>query len=128
GPATVISGTLLIVGGLIDGEVTALLRAAAGGVIYFGGMFLLALIARGGLGFGDVKLAFLIGVFSGYMGWGPLVVAAIGGFLIGGFVAVVLLVTRVSRRKDSIPFGPFMTLAGIIAVVFGDAITLWYLK
>ncbi|MCL1595069.1 MAG: A24 family peptidase [Actinomycetia bacterium] len=128
GPATAISGTALIVGGLIDADISAVVRGAAGGLIYFGGMFLLALIARGGLGFGDVKLAFLIGVFAGYIGWGPLVVAAVGGFLIGGLVAIVLLVTRLSRRKDSIPFGPFMTLAGIIAVVFGDDITRWYLR
>jgi len=128
GPATVASAALLVIGSLIDGEPSALLRAAAGGTAYFVLMLALALVARGGLGFGDVKLAFLIGVFTGYIGWGPVIVAAVGGFLIGGLVAVVLLVTRRSGRKDAIPFGPFMTLAAAIAVVFGEAITRWYLR
>jgi len=128
GPATVIGVSLLVIGGLIAGEPWAILRAAGGGVAYFAVMFVLALLARGGLGFGDVKLAFLIGVFAGYLGWGHVIVAGIGGFLIGGLVAIVLLVTRVSGRKDAIPFGPFMTLAAIIAVAFGEAITQWYLR
>lgn len=128
GPATVIASSLLVVGGLIAGETAWLLRAAGGGTAYFAVMFILALLARGGLGFGDVKLAFLIGIFAGYLGWGHVVVAGIGAFLIGGFVAVLLLVTRRSGRKDAIPFGPFMTSAAVLAVVFGEAITMWYLR
>jgi len=128
GPATVVAVGLLVIGGLIAGEPWAILRAAGGAAAYFAVMFVLALLARGGLGFGDVKLAFLIGVFAGYLGWGQVIVAGIGGFLIGGLVAVVLLVTRLSTRKDAIPFGPFMTLAAIIAVTFGEAITQWYLS
>ncbi|MFV2001147.1 MAG: A24 family peptidase [Acidimicrobiia bacterium] len=128
GPTTALAVGLLVIGGLIAGEPSALLRAGGGGAAYLAVMFVLALLARGGLGFGDVKLAFLIGVFTGYLGWGQVIVAGIGGFLIGGLVAIVLLVTRRSGRKDAIPFGPFMTLAAIIAVVFGEAITQWYLR
>jgi leader peptidase (prepilin peptidase)/N-methyltransferase len=90
-------------------------------------MLILALIARGALGLGDVKLAFLLGLFVGYLGWGHLVVAVLGAFILGGLVALVLLLTRRASRKDSIPFGPFMTTAAIVAVIFGDAIIDWYL-
>jgi len=128
GPATVIASVLLIVGGFASSGSWALVWAVVGGASYFAVMFLLALLARGGIGFGDVKLAFLIGVFTGYLSWGHVVVAGFGAFLIGGLVAVFLLITRRSGRKDSIPFGPFMTTAAIIAVVFGNSIIAWYLR
>ncbi len=127
GPATIIASGLLIVGGIISGERFGLLWAVAGGTAYFGVMFILALISRGGLGFGDVKMSFLIGIFAGYLSLGHVVVAGVGAFLLGGVVALVLLVTRRSSRKDSIPFGPFMTVAGIGAVLLGDAIIAWYI-
>jgi len=99
-----------------------------GGVAYFVVMLILALIVRGGLGFGDVKLAFLIGVFTGYLSLGHVLVTGIGAFLIGGLVAAFLLVTRKSGRKDAIPFGPFMTSAAIVTIFFGQAIIDWYLR
>ncbi len=128
GPATILASGLLIVGGFISGGGSGLIRASVGGVAYFGVMFLLALIARGGLGFGDVKMSFLIGAFTGYLSLGHVVVAGVGAFLLGGVVALGLLVTRRSSRKDAIPFGPFMTVAGLIAIVVGDAIITWYLR
>ena len=128
GPATILASGLLIVGGFLAGTRSALLWAAVGGATYFGVMFLLALIARGGLGFGDVKMSFLIGVFAGYLSVGHVIVAGVGAFLLGGVVALGLLVTRRSSRKDAIPFGPFMTVAGLIAIVLGDAIITWYLR
>ena len=125
-PATAIGAVLLLGGALIAGEWSFFLRGAAAAVAYFAVMFILALIAGGALGFGDVKLALLIGLFTGYLGWGHLVIASIGAFVLGGVIAVLLLVLRKATRKDSIPFGPFMTSAGLIAVVFGDAIVRWY--
>ena len=127
GPATIIASGLLTVGGIISGERFALLWAVVGGTAYFGVMFILALISRGGLGFGDVKMSFLIGIFAGYLSLGHVVVAGVGAFLLGGVVALVLLVTRRSSRKDSIPFGPFMTVASMGAVLLGDAIIAWYI-
>lgn len=128
GPATVIVIVLLIGGHLIDASEGALIDAVIGGVAYFALMLGLALIVRGGLGFGDVKLAFLIGAFAGYLGLGYVIVAGVGSFLIGGLVAAVLLITRRSGRKDAIPFGPFMTSGAIIAVFFGQGIIDWYLR
>jgi leader peptidase (prepilin peptidase)/N-methyltransferase len=118
---------MLVVGWLIDRDSGSLITAAAAAFAYFAAMYLLALIARGGLGYGDVKLAFLIGGFCGFLGWSYVVIAGIGAFLIGGLVAIVLLVTRVRGRKDAIAFGPFMIVAGIVAVIWGSAITDWYL-
>ncbi|MEN8040313.1 MAG: A24 family peptidase [Actinomycetota bacterium] len=127
GPATMATIVLLLAGHLIDSSGGDLMDAAIGGAAYFGVMLVLALIVSGGLGFGDVKLAFLIGVLTGYFGLGQVLVAGIGSFLIGGVVAAFLLITRRSGRKDAIPFGPFMTTAAIVTIFFGQTIVDWYL-
>jgi leader peptidase (prepilin peptidase)/N-methyltransferase len=128
GPASIVSIVLLVIGYIPDRSSGSLLEAAIGGAAYFVVMLILALIVRGGLGFGDVKLAFLIGVFTGYLSLGHVLVTGIGAFLIGGLVAAFLLVTRKSGRKDAIPFGPFMTSAAIMTIFFGQAIIDWYLR
>lgn len=128
GPATVVGLVLLTAGHLPDRAAGNLIDAAVGGVAYFAVMLVLALIVRGGLGFGDVKLAYLIGAFTGYLSLGHVLVAGIGSFLLGGGVAAFLLLTRKSGRKDAIPFGPFMTTAGIIAIFFGQSVIDWYLR
>lgn len=126
-PGTV-AGIFLLVGGAIPaGMVADLPRAAVAGGAYFALMVILALLARGGLGFGDVKLAFVIGVFAGFGSWGHLAVAILGGFVLGGVTSIILLVTRRVGRKDSIPFGPFMTSAAVLTLVFGQGIVDWYL-
>ena len=126
-PATVGGLVLLGIGSLAAGSLDALLRGLVSGVGYFVVMLILGLLARGALGFGDVKLAFLLGVFTGYLGWGQVVLAGLGSFILGGLVALVLVVTRRASRKDAIPFGPFMTTAAIVAVVAGDVFLDWYL-
>ena len=126
-PAPVGGLVLLGIGSLAAGSLDALLRGLVSGVGYFVVMLILGLLARGALGFGDVKLAFLLGVFTGYLGWGQVVLAGLGSFILGGLVALVLVVTRRASRKDAIPFGPFMTAAAIVAVVAGDVFLDWYL-
>jgi len=125
-PATISGVLLLVAGGLVSREFGAIGHAAIGGLAYFLALFLLAMIGRGALGFGDVKMSFIIGVFTGYLSLGSVIIAGVGAFIIAGIVAVLLLVTRRSGRKDSIPFGPFMTTAAIMAIVYGPAIAEWY--
>lgn len=128
GPGTLIGGVLLVTGHFLSPATGDLLDAAIGGVAYFGVKFLLALLVRGGLGFGDVKLAFLIGVFTGYLGLGHVVLTGIGAYILGGVGAAFLLVTRKQGRKDAIPFGPFMTMAAVLTIFFGSDIIAWYLQ
>lgn len=128
GPATAAGVVLLVAGGVVTQDFEAIGRAAIGGFAYFGILFLLALIGRGALGFGDVKMSFVIGVFTGYVSLGYVVIAGVGAFIIAGIVSVILIITRRSTRKDMIPFGPFMTGAAIVAVIFGQAIVAWYAR
>ena len=88
--------------------------------------FLIALpIYKGeGMGLGDVKMAALIGLVTGF----PLVlVALIMGAILGGLVAGVLLLLKIKKRKEAIPFGPFLSLATIATLLWGSDILNRYL-
>jgi len=125
-PGTAVAVVLLAGGAFADGVADALPRALAGGGLYFAGLLLVALAARGGFGMGDVKLAFVLGVFTAFLSWGSLGVAVFGAFAVGGLIGVVLLALRRAGRKDLIPFGPALVAGAWIAIAAGDAIARWY--
>ena len=98
--------------------------AALGGAIGFVVFLVIALVSRGGMGWGDVKLAALIGLATGF----PMVfVAIIMAAILGGIVAVVLLATRRRGRREMIPFGPFLAVAAMVTLLWGSNILSWYL-
>lgn len=95
------------------------LDAAIGMVAGAGLLFLVAVISRGGMGGGDAKLLGMIGAF---FGWKGALAALFLGSLSGALVGLALMITRVIRRRDPIPFGPFLVLGGVVFAFFGDAI------
>jgi len=103
--------------------VPGIARAAIGGGIGFVVFFLIVIVSRGGMGFGDVKLAALIGLVTGYL----VVVALLMGIILGGLVAVILLGFKIRKRKEAIPFGPFLAVAAIVTLLWGSDIFSWYL-
>lgn len=125
-PSTAVAIPLLGIGALLDGELPAWGRALLAGLAYFVVLLVIALIARGGFGFGDVKLAAFLGLYAGYLGWGHLLVALFLPFAVGGVISILLLVTRIKGRKDAIPFGPYMVIGAYLAVALGDQIIDWY--
>ena len=88
--------------------------------------FLIAALAYpGGMGMGDVKLALLLGVVLGR----TVPVALMAGMLAALVPSFVLLAKHGrAGRKMTIPFGPFLSLGGVIAVFAGDSILDWYLR
>jgi len=127
GPGILGTVVLLALGSWGEGEWWPLGRGAAGGAAYFGLLLLIALLARGGFGFGDVKLGVLLGVVLGFRSWGVLVVGVFAAFAVGGLVSLGLLAARRVGRKDAIPFGPAMVAGAALALALGDALTRWYL-
>jgi len=104
--------------------VPSIARAAIGGGIGFVLFLLVAIVSRGGMGFGDVKLAALIGLATGF----PLVIVALlMGIILGGLVAVILLGFKIRKRKEAIPFGPFLAVAAVVTLLWGSDILNWYL-
>lgn len=98
--------------------------ALQGGLLVFVVMYLIALLARGGLGGGDVKLAAVEGLL---LGPGAAIVMLLVAFVLGGVAGVLLLLSRKRRRHDTIPFAPFLAAGGIFAALYGNSIVHWYL-
>jgi leader peptidase (prepilin peptidase) / N-methyltransferase len=103
-------------------------RAMAGGGILFAFYLALALIWKGGMGLGDVKLAAAIGIYLGYVGWEALIVGAFAAFIVGGLASVVLLARGAATGKTAIPFGPCMLIGAWAGIFFGDWIAFAYLR
>jgi leader peptidase (prepilin peptidase)/N-methyltransferase len=74
------------------------------------------------MGFGDVKLAGVLGLYLGWLGWGPLAVGAFLAFLLGGVLGALLMALGKAGRKSAIPFGPWMLAGALIAVFVGQRI------
>ena len=96
-----------------------------GGAVGFLILFLPALIYNKGMGWGDVKMAGLIGLMTGFPN---AIVAVFGGIILGGLTAIVLLLFKKKNRKQGIPFGPCLALATIITFLWGSNIIHWYLS
>ncbi len=91
-----------------------------------GGFFLVAVLAYPrGMGMGDVKLAFVLGLFLGRDVGPALFVALIAGTLVGA--AVIARKGVADGRRTKVPFGPFLALGAIVALFAGDAMVEWYL-
>jgi leader peptidase (prepilin peptidase)/N-methyltransferase len=126
-PGTAVGLGLLTAGSFADGDPAAMLRALAGGAGYFGLLLLVAIVARGGFGLGDVKLAFLLGLLAAHRSWEALFVAVVMAFLVGGVISMVLLIARRAGRRDTIPFGPSLAIGVAIGIAAGAPIAEWYL-
>jgi leader peptidase (prepilin peptidase)/N-methyltransferase len=80
-----------------------------------------------GMGFGDVVLAGVLGMYLGVLGWGEAFVGTFSASLVGGVVSIGLLATGRANRKTAIPYGPYMIIGCWIGLTAGGAITDWYL-
>lgn len=127
-PLFVTGAVLLTASGVMTGDGGALLRAGSGALILGGVYLALALAIPGGMGMGDVKLAAVLGLFLGYLGWAQLAVGSISAFILGGLFGVVLLLTRRAGRRSSVPFGPWMLLGAWIGIFAGGPIAAAYLS
>ena len=117
-PGTVVGLFLLSGGALLDGRIGDVPEALASGLGYSVALLIPALLTRGAIGMGDVKLAFLLGLFAGYDGWETALAAMVAAFLLAGAVGVALLVLRRITRHDHLPFGPFMVAGAWLAIAF----------
>ncbi|RSM40536.1 prepilin peptidase [Amycolatopsis balhimycina DSM 5908] len=94
----------------------SLARAGIGGAALFGFYLVLALAYPAGMGFGDVRLAGVLGGILGYLSWAALLIGAFGGFLLGAVAGVAVLATGKGGRKTALPFGPFMIAGALVAI------------
>jgi len=95
----------------------ALVRALLGGVALAGGYLILAMLRAGQLGGGDIKLAGLVGLALGWLGWRTLYIGASLGFVLAAIVGVVLLATRRATMRTAISFGPYLLGGALLAII-----------
>ena len=126
-PGYAVGVALLGTAALLAGDFVALGRMAAGAGVLFAFYLLLAIISPRGMGMGDVKLAGVLGLFLGSLGWGQLAVGAGAAFVLGGVFGVILLVMKRAGRKSGIPFGPWMLLGAWVGIFAGQSIAGDYL-
>ena len=86
-------------------------------------MLVIYWVSRGGMGFGDVKLAFVLGV---WLGLEQSLLCLLLAFILGGVVGILLLLTGLKTRKDAIPFGPYLCVSGWVSFLCGKEIIAWY--
>jgi leader peptidase (prepilin peptidase)/N-methyltransferase len=93
--------------------IRALLAAVAVGLVYL----LLFLINPAGMGFGDVKLAPTLGLALGWYGWPTVFTGTFTGFALGALTGLALIAARRAGRKTPLPFGPFMLVGTLAALL-----------
>lgn len=123
-PITVLG---LVLAGLLSGE-WPFIRAVLAALVWLLMFGLIWLVTRGrGMGFGDVKLAPVLGATLGWVGWGPAIVGLFAAWIVGGVFAVFLLVSGRASRGQAVAFGPFMLIGAVIGLVVGEPVLAWYL-
>ncbi len=126
-PLYPITAVGLVVAWLISGE-SNVTGALIGAVLWTTVTGVLHVLTRGrGMGLGDVKLSPVLGATVGWVGIGASASGLFASFLLGGAVAVVLLVAGRARRRQAIAFGPFLIAGAAVGLVLGPALAAWYL-
>jgi leader peptidase (prepilin peptidase)/N-methyltransferase len=128
-PGSAACAGLLVLGALASGQGGDLGRAVLGALA--GGGFFLAVFVLGrgrSFGFGDVKLAPVLGLFTAFAGWEEFGVGVFAGILVGGIAGLVLLVARLRTAREHFAFGPALVAGAWIGLVWGAPVAAWYLR
>ena len=125
-PAYVVAVPLFVVGSLSDWDDVSLVRAVIGAAALGALYFVILFIYPPGMGWGDVKLAPLIGAQLAFFGWIPFVRSLIVSHLVSGVVAIVIVVLGLVSRgrlrwKTAFPFAPFMAIGAVVALLLEAA-------
>ena len=89
------------------------------------GLIALIILFTHGMGWGDVEICTMCGIFLGFK---LSLVMLFFAFVIGGLTGVFLILSHKKKRRDYIPFGPFIALSAVITALYGSNILLWYIS
>jgi leader peptidase (prepilin peptidase) / N-methyltransferase len=121
-PSIGIGAALLAVAASGTGDWSALLRGILAAASLFIVFFILVLISPRSIGMGDAKLAALLGLYLGWLGWEFVLLGIAAGFVVQALFAVVLLVTRRIGLKGELPFGPAMLVGAALVIGWSDSL------
>jgi prepilin signal peptidase PulO-like enzyme (type II secretory pathway) len=110
----------IIIAGIFNFQLFSILSAILA-ALFFG---LLVLITQGkGMGIGDIKLAFLMGLI---LGWPNILIALFLAFFLGAIIGIGLIVLNKKTLKSEVPFAPFLIISIFVALFWGEKIINWY--
>jgi len=119
-PSLAALAVLLCAAAVVEGDATRLRTAALGGLGAWAALLVVHLINPAGMGFGDVRLAAVIGAALGWLGYPEVVAGLFAGFVAASVIGIALLLVRRRGRKDAVPFGPFLAAGALFVVLGGD--------
>ena len=120
-PSIGVGALLLAVAAVATGDGGSLLRAVLGALVLFVVFVVLVLISPRSIGMGDAKLAALLGLYLGRLGWDVLALGIAAGFVVQAVLALALLATRRIGLRGELPFGPAMLLGAGLAIAWSEA-------
>lgn len=115
-----LSAAFILPIGLVDSLLGVM---SAGGILWFLAWISPYVFGKEGMGGGDIKLMAMVGAF---LGWQPVLLAIMVGSFLGSIVGVGLIAAGVMRRQQYIPFGPFLAVGSILALLFHQPLLEWY--
>ena len=128
-PAFIAGWAGLAFAALLAGEPDRLRGALIGSVLFGGFILAIAFVYPPGMGLGDVRLAFVLGSFLGYLGGaGVVLVGMFLSFLLGALIGIVAMRISGGTRKMQVPFGPSLALGTVVAVFAGSPMLETYLR
>lgn len=113
---TALALPMLFIAALLDSE-GSIIGMLLGAVIMWGVMKVLAILSRGDLGAGDVRLSILLGLYVGWVSLSKIATALVIAFALAGLFALFLLAFRLAGRRTHIAFGPFLIVGALFAVL-----------
>jgi len=119
-----VAGWLFLPDPFLRASILGFKSSIIGALVGFGLYYLVAVASRGGMGGGDIKMMAMVGAI---LGWKGVLFTTFAGSLAGSLLGIYLMVFRGKGRKSKIPFGPFLALGALVALVFGQEILAWYL-
>jgi leader peptidase (prepilin peptidase)/N-methyltransferase len=117
-PTLAVAIPMLVAAALLDHHTGAIKSAAIGSAAAWFGLLVVHLIQPRGMGFGDVRLAAVLGLYLGWISvrlvlWGMLL-----GFVLGAVIGIGLIVFGGRGRKEAVPFAPFLAAGTLLAIFF----------
>jgi len=118
-PTLALMAVAFVAAAAVSGEWRPLLDAAIGGVAGFLVFFAIWWISPRSMGFGDVRLAGLIGAGLGWLGFGQLYLGFLAAFVVGVAIGLVKMAVQGTGRKTALPFGPALAVGAVVGVIWG---------
>ena len=106
---------------VVDLAAMRLLKALGCGAAMMGIYLVMALVRRGQLGMGDVKLGGVLGLFLGWLGWGEALLGMLAAFILSAVVGLAMVWYLKLTTKQMFPFGPYMVAGAVVGAAVGSS-------